>query len=74
MIKRVLYITYYWPPAGGPGSIRAVKFARYLPRYGWGPEVVTVKKGEFPYIDTSLAADLPDDIPVHRVGRSIPPL
>jgi glycosyltransferase involved in cell wall biosynthesis len=68
MLKRVLYITYYWPPAGGPGSIRAVKFARYLPRHGWMPEVVTVKRGEFPYIDTSLADDLPDEIVVHRTG------
>ncbi len=51
-------ICYYWPPSGGPGSLRALKFARYLPQFGWRPVIMTVQKGEFPYIDSSLAEDL----------------
>lgn len=51
-------ICYYWPPSGGPGSLRAVKFARYLPQFGWNPVVLTVQNGEFPYIDSSLEEDI----------------
>lgn len=53
----MLCISYYWPPAGGPGAQRIVKFAKYLPDFGWQPIVLTVKNGEFPYIDESLAND-----------------
>jgi glycosyltransferase involved in cell wall biosynthesis len=57
-MKKVLIISYYWPPAGGPGSQRTAKFAKYLPKYGWQPLIFTVKNGEFPYYDPSLASDL----------------
>ena len=65
-MKKVLLISYYWPPAGGPGSIRMVKFAHYLPKFGWKPIILTVQRGEFPYRDPSLEKDLPDGIPVFR--------
>ncbi len=61
-MKRVLIISYYWPPAGGPGSQRGVKFAKYLPQFGWEPIILTVKNGEFPYIDNSLIQDVPKEI------------
>jgi hypothetical protein len=64
--KKVLIITYYWPPAGGPGSQRMVKFAKYLPGFGWSPTIVTVKKGEFPYLDPELGNDIPKTINVYR--------
>ncbi len=53
-MKKVLIISYYWPPAGGPGSQRALKFAKYLPQFGWEPVILTVKNGEFAYLDHSL--------------------
>lgn len=65
--KKVLIVSYYWPPAGGPGSIRVVKFARYLPRWGWKPVILTVQKGEFPYNDPGLADDLSTDLNIYRV-------
>ena len=65
-MKRVLMITYYWPPAGGPGAQRVVKFARYLPEFGWEPIVVTVDGGEFPFLDTSLETDVPASTQIHR--------
>jgi len=41
--KKVLIISYLWPPMEGVGLIRASKFAKYLPEYGWEPIVLTVK-------------------------------
>ncbi len=56
--KKVLIITYYWPPAGGPGVQRVLKFAKYLPEFGWDPIVLTVANGEYPAIDTSLLKEI----------------
>ncbi|GAB4339414.1 MAG: glycosyltransferase [Calditrichia bacterium] len=71
-MKKVLVISYYWPPAGGPGAQRVVKFVKYLPMHGWQPIVLTVEKGEFPYTDESLGTDLPEDLPVFR-SRALDP-
>ena len=49
-----MVITYYWPPSGGPGVQRVLKFCKYLPEFGWEPIVLTVKDGEYPNIDISL--------------------
>ncbi|MFZ0390909.1 MAG: glycosyl transferase family 1, partial [Calditrichia bacterium] len=70
-MKTVLVISYYWPPAGGPGAIRLAKFAKYLPEFGWQPLVLTVKKGEFPYRDTSLHREV-RQIPVFRTPAPDP--
>ena len=56
-MKNVLIISYYWPPSGGPGVQRVLKFCKYLPSYGWNPIVLTVKDGEFPVSDISLQND-----------------
>ena len=58
-MKKVLLITYYWPPSGGPGVQRILKFAKYLPDFGFQPLVLTVKYGEFPAWDESLGKDIP---------------
>jgi glycosyltransferase involved in cell wall biosynthesis len=63
-MKRVLIITYYWPPAGGGGVQRWVKFATYLRDFGWEPIIFTVKDGSYPIIDTTLLNELPDGIEV----------
>ena len=40
-MRRVLFIAYHFPPLGGAGVQRSVKFARYLPEFGWEPVIVT---------------------------------
>ena len=63
-MKKVLIITYYWPPASGPGVQRWLKFAKYLPAYGWEPIILTVKDGSYPATDSSLIKDIPEDLQV----------
>ncbi len=58
-MKKVLIITYYWPPAGGPGVQRVVRFVQHLPDFGWQPVVLTVADGDYPAIDESLAEKIP---------------
>lgn len=60
-MKRVLIITYYWPPSGGAGVQRWLKFSKYLPGFGWQPVVYTVENGELPSEDNSLLKDIPED-------------
>ena len=65
-LKKVLIITYYWPPAGGPGVQRVLKFAKYLPEFGWQPIILTVENGEYPAIDESLLKEIPQGIKVYK--------
>ena len=67
-MKRVLLISYYFPPSGGPGVQRILKFARYLPQCGWLPTVLTVDPNyaAFPSIDDSLLEEVPSDVEVVR--------
>ena len=57
-MRRVLIISYYWPPSGGSGVQRWVKFAKYLPEMGWEPVVYTPSNPEAPALDESLAAEV----------------
>ena len=59
-MKKVLIITYYWPPSGGAGVQRWLKFAKYLPEYGWQPVILTVdpKYASYPQRDESLVAEV----------------
>ena len=52
--KNVLFVTYYWPPAGGAAVNRTLKFQKYLHQYGWNPIILTVKDGDYPSEDPSL--------------------
>jgi glycosyltransferase involved in cell wall biosynthesis len=67
-MKKVLIITYYWPPSGGAGVQRWLKFAKYLPEFGWEPVILTVDPGyaAYPAIDLSLEKELSESIVVHR--------
>ncbi len=58
-MKRVLIISYYWPPTGGSGVQRWVKFAKYLPSEGWQPVVYTPENPEQLAVDETLAAEIP---------------
>lgn len=65
-MKKVLMITYYWPPAGGPGVQRVLKFAKYLPEFGWEPVILTVENGNYPAIDESLLKEIPKNCKVYK--------
>ncbi len=60
-MKRVLIITYYWPPSGGSGVQRWVKFAKYLPKEGWQPVIYTPENPELTTIDKTLAEEIPPE-------------
>jgi len=65
-LKKVLIISYYFPPSGGPGVQRVLKFVKYLPQFGWEPIVLTVEDGDFPARDESLLKEIPENIKVFR--------
>lgn len=58
-MKKVLILTYYWPPSGGAGVQRWLKFVKYLREFGWEPIVYTAANGEIPVLDASLEKDIP---------------
>lgn len=62
--KKILIITYYWPPAGGPGVQRWLKFAKYLPEFGWKPIIFTPENPSYPLLDESLIKDVPKDLEI----------
>lgn len=57
--KRVLIITYYWPPSAGSGVQRWLKFTKYLPEFGWEPVIFTPENPDFDLKDTSLIKEVP---------------
>ena len=63
-MKKVLIITYYWPPSGGAGVQRWLKFVKYLRDFGWEPVIYTPSNPEYPVIDETLAKDIPAGIEV----------
>jgi glycosyltransferase involved in cell wall biosynthesis len=64
-MKKVLMIAYNYPPIGGVGIIRTLKFSKYLSEYGWKPYVLTVKNRDLFY--TTCGNDqVPDGVDVFR--------
>jgi glycosyltransferase involved in cell wall biosynthesis len=63
-MKKVLIISYYWPPSGGAGVQRWLKFAKYLPEFGWEPHIYTPENPEAPAQDESLLNDIPKEVVV----------
>ncbi len=61
---KVLILTYYFPPAGGSGVQRWLKFVKYLPEFGIEPIVYTVKDANYPIIDESLLDEIPKGIEI----------
>ena len=59
---KVLIITYYWPPAGGSGVQRWLKFVKYLRDFDIEPIIYTVKNPSYPIIDHSLEKEIPKNI------------
>ena len=61
-MRKILIITYYWPPCGGAGVQRWLKFVKYLREFNYEPIIYTVENGEFPETDESLIQDIPDNL------------
>ncbi|MEM9679709.1 MAG: glycosyltransferase [Bacteroidota bacterium] len=64
MSKKVLIITYYWPPAGGPGVQRWLKFVKYLPEFNVEPIVYCPSNPNYPIIDDSLTDEVSTDLTI----------
>ena len=62
--KKVLIITYYWPPAGGPGVQRWLKFVKYLKDFNIEPIVYIPENPNYPIVDESLVNEIPNDITI----------
>ena len=65
-MKRVLIITYYWPPSGGSGVQRWLKMSKYLPENAWQPVIYTAEDAEYPVEDPSLEKDVAPETEVIR--------
>jgi hypothetical protein len=68
-MKKALIITYYWPPAGGPGVQRWLKFVKYLREYKIEPIVYLPENPEYPILDKSLNSEVPEKITIlkHKI-------
>ncbi|QDP84381.1 glycosyltransferase family 4 protein [Chryseobacterium sp. SNU WT5] len=62
--KKILIITYYWPPAGGPGVQRWLKFVKYLPDFGWKPFVFIPENPSYPIVDETLEKEISNDLEI----------
>ncbi|WP_028375155.1 glycosyltransferase family 4 protein [Leeuwenhoekiella sp. MAR_2009_132] len=63
-MKKALIICYYWPPAGGPGVQRWLKFVKYLRDFDIEPVVYVPENPHYPIVDASLEAEIPQGITV----------
>nr|WP_321225856.1 glycosyltransferase family 4 protein [uncultured Psychroserpens sp.] len=69
---KVLIITYYWPPAGGPGVQRWLKFVKYLPEFGVEPIVYCPENPSYPIVDESLLSEVSSEIKIIKQPISEP--
>ena len=68
-MKNVLFVTYYWPPAGGVMMSRIFRFYENLHEYGWNPIILTVKDGDFPIHDSSLVNEILENTIVYKTNN-----
>lgn len=73
-MKKLLVITYYWPPSGGAGVQRWLKFVKYLAQMGWEVHVITVDDAvaTYPQRDASLPQQLEGNVTIHRTDTREP--
>ena len=64
MPKKVLIIAYYWPPAGGPGVQRWLKFVKYLPQFEIEPVVYVPENPSYPIEDESMLTEVPSEVTI----------
>jgi len=70
--RKVLMVLYYFPPLGGGGTQRPLKFARYLPDYGWQPNILTVRNGHYIVQDESLQKEISPALCITRTPAILP--
>jgi glycosyltransferase involved in cell wall biosynthesis len=63
-MRKVLIISYYWPPAGGISVHRSLKFAKYLRKFDWEPIVYVPSKADYPYFDEGNFKDIPENLTI----------
>ncbi|MRH99721.1 glycosyl transferase family 1 [Kriegella sp. EG-1] len=70
-MRKVLIITYYWPPAGGPGVQRWLKFVKYLPEFNIDPIVYIPENPNYPIEDVTLEKEIPVGIKIlkHKISE-----
>lgn len=71
-LKRVLIITYHWPPSGGITVLRCLKIAKYLRDFGWEPIIFTAENAVYQYLDFSNEKDIPEGLEIHKVPITEP--
>lgn len=65
--KHLLMLSFYFPPDNSSsGMLRPLKFAKYLPEFGWNPAVLTVKETHYENCDSNLLREIPPDVKVWR--------
>ncbi|MEW8992953.1 methyltransferase domain-containing protein [Clostridium sp.] len=69
--KKVLFIAHIFPPVGGSGVQRSLKFVKYLRDFGWEPIVVTVGNTMYPLKDETLVSEIPEEIEVIRIDEGV---
>jgi glycosyltransferase involved in cell wall biosynthesis len=65
-MKKVLLIAYHFPPLGGGGVFRTLKFTKYLPEFGYQPHVLTVKNPMYREKDLTLVKEIPKEAEIQR--------
>lgn len=66
---RVLMAAYYFPPLSGSGVFRSIKFAKYLPQFGWQPAVISTDQppAMWNFSDVSMVSEIPEGMEVVRI-------
>jgi len=66
MDKKILFISYVFPPTGGAGIQRTVKFVKYFYKLGWKPFVLTAKNPSVPVFDYEILKDIPKEVKIFK--------
>ncbi|MDB4533887.1 glycosyl transferase family 1 [Vicingaceae bacterium] len=66
-MKKVVIITYYWPPMGGGGVQRWLKTTKYLREFGWEPIIFTTENGEASVVDEGMLKQIPEGVETLKV-------
>src|SRR5205823_2612600 len=70
--RRVLFLSYMFPPVGGGGVQRSLKFVKYLPASGWMPTILTVRPIAYYVYDPELIREVPPGAEIIRTGSADP--
>ena len=66
-MRKILVVTYYWPPAGGSGVQRWLNFSRYLAELGWDITIICPENPSYPLIDRSIEESISPLVKVIKV-------